>query len=646
MSQTNTLAAGTRQNQRQLEDLLPDAFSVEERDTGQWLDYLNTFATWLTFYTPDGARGNWQALLNEPEGLEQWVRWLEQEPGVSDAVKQRTASPDRALLLAFLKLLRHPRGQFRRLTEKHLSYYYRQVLGFSELPALGDEAHLVLTLEDSAPVQTLLAGTLFNAGTDPDGDLRFYRLADTTGINHARVTSLRTLGLDTVDNDTGFLRTELVNEEQGLLFPDGGALTFGEFTGYEEDPELRQSRPDMGLLLTSPLLWLSEGERTITLTFHRSPETGGDFPDPMDDLFDIAVSTAEGPVTLLPQQVSIENEGSHASFTLTLDALFPSLEQVPEPVSNKVTAPFVQLTLKADSDTRRFPRYQLLKEVALQKVELSVEVSGLRQVLIRNDLAPLDPGGPMELFGSRPRVGSNFQFSHPELAIKPLTSVEVSIDWSNKPDSIGDYYHAYRKYLETQGQPGASEWPLHKVSVGSPWSGDSLTMTDLFGNDSASTISRVYVNDSDNTPTAASYDVYPEGLAWTLYRNLPLQSPEPREWPFWYQVTLDNSDFGHSLYNNVLTWASTENSKNLVRYQQGLPSTGAADQYHDDLKDYAARKAAYEHYQEDLSEWEASDQQSPEPEEVAPPGSEPVEPVPSYTPYEVNQPLVPLADRL
>ena len=602
MSQTNTLAAGTRQNQRPLEDLLPDAFSVEERDTGQWLAYLHRFAHWLTFHTPDGPQGNWQALLNEPEGLEQWVRWLAKEPGISDAVKERTASADRALLLTFLKLLYHPQDQFRRLTEKHLSYYYRQVLGFSELPALGDEAHLVLTLESDAPVQTLPAGTLFNAGSDADGQLRFYRLADTTGINHARVTSLRTLGLDTEANDTGFLRTELVNEEQGLLFPKGGALTFGEFSEYEEDPEQRQSRPAMGLLLTSPLLWLAEGVRTITLTFHRSPNTGGNFPDPMDDLFDIAVSTTEGSVNLRPDQITVDNQGDQVTFILTLDALFPSLEQAPEPVSAKVTAPFVQLTLKADSDTRRFPRYQLLKQVALQKVDLSVAVSGLKQVLIRNDLAPLDPGGPMELFGAQPRVGSNFQFSHPELAIKPLTSLTVGIDWANKPDSIATYYHAYRKYLKDNQEPGADNWPEHKVSVGSPWSGDGLTLTDLFANDSTSTIQRDYRSDSDNNTAS---DVYPEGLAWTLYRQLPLPSPEPREWPFWYQVTLSNSDFGHTLYNNVLSWAAAENSRNLVRYQKGLPSTEAAAQYHDSLKAYAARKEAYDTYQTELSEWQA-----------------------------------------
>ena len=557
---TQSLASGTRQNQRQLAQLLPDSFSVEERDTQQWLEYLQSFAAWLTFYAPEGAKGNWQALLDEPEGLGQWAQWLDQRPGIAEAVKQRVASPDRALLLAFLKLLRHPRDQFRRITGRHLTYYYRQVLGFTELPAEGDEAQLVLTLEDGVPPLTLPENTLFDGGDDADGEKRLYRLTETTGINHARVASVRTLGLDTKNNDTGFLRTELVSLESGLLFPTGGALTFGEFTEYKEDPGLRQSRPDIGLLLTSPLLWLAEGVRVITATFHRVTKPNlGAFPDPVTDLFEVAVSTAEGPVTLAPEQISLSRQDDAITLTLTLDALFPAVTTVPGPISTNITAPFIQLTLKADAKTLRFPEYQSLKEVALDRVELWVNVSGLQQVLIRNDLAPLDPAGPMELFGGQPRVGSNFQFSHPELAIKPLSSLSVDINWANQPDDLYEYYDAYRQYLQNKSDPDASSWPLHRVNVGSNWGESGLS--DLYGNDGTSTLTRSF-----STPS----DVYPDGLDWWLYRDLPHASPEPRDWPLWYQVTLENHDFGHTLYNNVLNWAAAENSKNLVRYQEGL----------------------------------------------------------------------------
>ena len=299
------------------------------------------------------------------------------------------------------------------------------------------------------------------------------------------------------------------------------------------------------------------------------------FPASLDNLFDFSLSTAEGPVVLTADQVVVDSSGSTATVTLTLDALFPPVVPVPEPVSSRITAPFIQLTLKADASSHRFSQYQLLKEIALERVALKVDVDGLKQLLIRNDLAPLDPGGPMELLGSQPRIGSNFQFTHSELAVKPLSSLAVDIDWANQPENIQDYYDAYRLYLNAQGTPVSSSWPDHQVSLGSPWG--TTENSSLFSESPGSIIER---------PVAGDARLYPGGVNWTLHRDLPLQSPEPREWPFWYQVSLENADFGHTLYNKVLTWASTENSKNLIRYQQGLPSAEEDQEYHDALNDY------------------------------------------------------------
>ncbi|ELT98658.1 hypothetical protein CAPTEDRAFT_187783, partial [Capitella teleta] len=175
-----------------------------------------------------------------------------------------------------------------------------------------------------------------------------------------------------------------------------------------------------------------------------SLNAGGDFPATLDDLFDVALSTADGPVELASDQ------------------------------------------------------YQLLKEIALDRAQLKVEVDGLKQVLIRNDLAPLDPGGPMELFGSQPRIGSNFQFTHGELAVKPLSSLSVDIDWANKPDNVQDYYDAYRLYLSAQGVSVSDSWPDHQVNLGSPWG--STGHSGLFGASPGSVIQRTVTDDNNLYP--------------------------------------------------------------------------------------------------------------------------------------------------
>ncbi|MGY0216308.1 baseplate J/gp47 family protein [Endozoicomonadaceae bacterium StTr2] len=551
---------GSLQPQRGLAALSPSSFSIEERDTRQWLHYLKQFSAWLQFHSTDPELADtvkdWSGfipdeLINNEQNLADLIAWLESNNSADnippDNIRQLAARPDLALVLTILQLLRHPRRMFQSLTERHLLYYYRDVLGLSEKPAEPDQAHLQVLLAEDAEPLVLPAGTLFEAGNNSAGEPRYYRLEQPAGLNHARVQTLRSLALNRSDKHTGFIRTDLIDQTNGVEFPEGGTLTFGIET--ITDPE-HQQRPAVGLALGSPLLWLSEGTRRITLKFDQVFITELQrldmLPEQFLKLFTLSVSTADGMVLLDDHEhAGISMATSGVSWTITLQPLFPPVTTTPEPVHRRLTVPYIQLGVKPD-DNQRLQHYETLRRIGLEKIRLEVDVEGLTQLQIRNDQGLLDPAGPMELFGSRPLPRTRLQFSHPELALKPLTSLTINPQW-NRPDDFVTRYQNYQTYLRhTRNQPDLI-WPQHTISFGSAYGNTSNT--DLFPANSTALACDLTLQENNN-------QIYPQGLEWSRWEQLPHDNQEPRDWPFWFSLQLGDDDFGHSIYTSVASWFS------------------------------------------------------------------------------------------
>jgi len=106
---------------------------------------------------------------------------------------QRTwlGRPHFALLLVFIRLLRHQRQLLNALPARHLDHYNRERLGFRPRAGEPDRVTVAFTLVEEAPVSVLPAGSLLRAGVDDEGEERLYRTLTELALNHARVRRLR-----------------------------------------------------------------------------------------------------------------------------------------------------------------------------------------------------------------------------------------------------------------------------------------------------------------------------------------------------------------------------------------------------------------------------------------------------------------------
>ncbi|MDT7836286.1 hypothetical protein [Aquabacterium sp. OR-4] len=251
----------------------------------------------------------------------------------------------------------------------------------------------------------------------------------------------------------------------------------------------------LGCAFASPLLWLAEGQRTVQLLLGfdgaaaafdaaalrrlmAPPEGQGHSATQLPWL--VQISTEKGWET--PQQVTLDwlpaaanpagaspgpagGMGGYPAVpgvdTTGLRLLRLGLELGPrQPASaaprlavhglNQAT-PVLRLMLRPVWDDvleAWTSPYTLLRRLRLQRVKLSVGVSGLASLLLRNDDAVLDARKPFEPFGFQPAAGARLQIGHAELACKPLDSVGFRFEWMGAPAALDAHYANYEGALK------------------------------------------------------------------------------------------------------------------------------------------------------------------------------------------------------
>ncbi|RLA26172.1 MAG: hypothetical protein DRQ62_00280 [Gammaproteobacteria bacterium] len=243
--------------------------------------------------------------------------------------------------------------------------------------------------------------------------------------------------------------------------------TFGR--SPENIEKSAQALAEFGWAISSPILLLGQGKRTITLTLSYQVEQFNtekiaklliDSKDNQEKLpFQIVASSEEGwvepsEIELIPTQV--ENDSP--------DSPLPALKFtiIYEPDAVAITAPTVDFSPPSEwpivkvilrqirqsedilnNSATYFTHYQAFQHLILADIQIDVQVEGLSDILIQNDNKTLDAAKPFEPFGTKPIIGSRFYIAHAELAFKKLSSLEFIPEWSNVPDPIQGHYVNY-----------------------------------------------------------------------------------------------------------------------------------------------------------------------------------------------------------
>lgn len=382
--------------------------------------------------------------------------------------------PHYALFLAFLRLFEHARAEANTLTGRHLDFYYRNVLRLTEKSAEPGHAHLLLELAKQSEMHEIHAGELFKAGKDDRGSEAFFANDRDVVINQAKVAALKTVyrhGDEPVGAGTNrtlqggrLYASPVSNSDDGL----GAPLTSADQSWHPFHnkiyldgalSEIRMPYAEVGFAIASHYLWMAEGTRTITVRFTIDGGLAA-MSGKEDDL--VCLLTSEKGWIEKPASEFRTDDGD-VRLTVALSGADPSVT----PYSPKThgygfatTLPLLLVTLRQRGEVTYL--YKDLQNAVVEQITLSVQVEGLKSLVVSNDFGPVDTSKPFQPFGALPGAGSALIIGSKEVFQKNLSEGSIHVTWMSKPLPYGNADPKVSKEVlngakwEPYGQPAES----------------------------------------------------------------------------------------------------------------------------------------------------------------------------------------------
>lgn len=378
--------------------------------------------------------------------------------------------PHTGLFLTFLSLLQTTNAQLNDLTDRHLEFYYKEILKLRETPAQPDRTWLTFTVAPAQRQLELPANTAFVAPPDASGVVQQFATERTADLNRIRIGAQRTV--QQIRGQDGAISEILAMTDGGVpaAGQGGGRPLFGP---VPRDPRARataRALAETGVLIRSSVLALSGGLRQVTLTLHLGKTASGGFAPALTKLrqraranseialtadafqeilnqtFMIRLSTAKG--TYLVPQITMDVSAAAEdvlAFSFALDPTAPAIAADP---ASAETLPQLWLGLNPDA---RLYAYSELGGLRIKSATLDVSVSGLGGLQVGPGKDKVLPTTPVLPFGATPALGDRLELSHPDLNDKRISALALSLRWSGLPVPPHDLASHYASYgVDTQ----------------------------------------------------------------------------------------------------------------------------------------------------------------------------------------------------
>lgn len=465
---------GTSQQQRTLHTLLPSYVGVDERSMKDLVGFVQAFAEEIQFYDDTNATdGHWANFFEITS--EDWDTFSLEAYLTKLKIDQFT-DPHLALFFGFLYMFKVVQDDINTITERHLNFYYKDVLQLKEKPAETDKVAVIFELAKHVDSHLMKAGTVLKAGKDNTGEDVFYKLNSDTVINKAQVAEIKSQFTNLFDTWSGKPKipkadhrvyiSPVANSADGLgeeiVSDEMDWRVFGrpQFIKNEDDPSglkiADRGEGQIGFAIASPILFLAEGQRRISLEM-TIDATGPaiDFSKITTDRFTLLFSGEEEWISaevitatetdgsgnlLLEGRLSVDQPAvvayDNEVFEEHLDAAYPVVK-----------------VLISNEDPTKETAYGSLIDVLIESIKVSVEIEGeaddipgIKNLIVQNDGGILDPTKPMQLFGGQPHLGSKFYIGSQEVFQKKLKKIALKFQWVDLPDNSDGFNGHYLHY--------------------------------------------------------------------------------------------------------------------------------------------------------------------------------------------------------
>jgi hypothetical protein len=380
------------------------------------------------------------------------------------------------LFITFLELFGYAQKHINGITERHLDFFYQEVLQLAPKKAIADKVHVIFELAKNATEKYKVPeNTQLKAGKDAKGVELLYGTDEDIIVNKATVAQFRNIFIDSVSvtsgnkttiSSTGIYASPVANSSDGK----GGELDktvpqWKAFGSAQKDLEYAEhTMPDatIGFAVSSPQLFLAEGDRTISviITLEKELDLSGANGIMLADFqkkenFRISVTGAKKWVVVDEDPGAITGSIFYivprtlvftVNFSPVVQAIVahdPKLHGGTYSTENPLLKIEFLNFLKQGTSKPWNNVYGTLKNAVVTKIEIGLIISGMHNLTLHNEFAKIDPAKPFMPFGSSPVIGSPLFIGSKEIFFKQVDTLTLKIDWHGAPKSFTEHYANY-----------------------------------------------------------------------------------------------------------------------------------------------------------------------------------------------------------
>ena len=546
---------GTYQWQRFPAGLAEGFYQPDDRSIEQLVIQVAEYAASVKYY---------DTTLNE------WGRWKEfydfiydyqdkklRFANIDSLLQKGDIPPHLGLLLSFLKTFQTIRDGYNEFTNRHLDFYYNDVLQLTPKEAVQDNVAIVFEPEKNTIQAKVEQGRELNAGKDATGKNLVYKTTREIIVNQVNIAKKKTIFAD-----------KLPDSRLKALYVSGNADTDNKFTqnnisSWRAFGSVNNTLAEIGFAISSPMLLAKEGRRRLSLEIEGAqslPRTS------LTAWYTGPKGWVEAEVDILPGMNNNSSAASKKYLLVKIDESLPAIAAYDEKTHKggyNSIYPVVKLLIKNDEHfPDAFAFFASLQMNAIKKMVMNVE--GVKSFTITGDNGKLNPLQAFKPFGNTPvKNKSFFTIGCTEAFNKYLKTFHLAANWKGAPGNMAKYYSAYQTYLSSVSDASISTET--KTTFNNQWAGFNQGNVpgklELFsggkwvkvGEDSPKKYTKPLKENSYNT-------FHVDGVIKDQFDITNSNDyTETSRWGF-AKITLQY-DFGHRIFPNVLTHAVTNNAK-------------------------------------------------------------------------------------
>ncbi len=385
--------------------------------------------------------------------------------------------PEVALLLSFLELYKHPQKQINQLSKRYQDYYYRRILQQSERKAKDAEVYLSFTLDNEISRAQISKGEKFIAGADATGKSILFETDYDFEVNKAQLKSLKNVFLEKNTVEFGKELLEFTDniycnnlpvidwqskkvDDQLVSFP-----IFGENQKGRGDNDRNMDYARIGFAVASPALYLKEGKREVDLVLNIKEQAFKDINEQLFqyskylnisrkemivkaflDAFYLEVTSEEGWLNIKRYVVSLDEASNSIILKFDITSDQPAIVGIDNEIhGNGLKTKYPVLKVYLNNKSYIYP-YFLLKEGEVEQIAVKATVTGAKDLVIQNNVGPVNADNPFLPFGPIPNTGSYMIIGSNEIFQKQLEDLKINIEWFDVPKTnrgFSEYYVGY-----------------------------------------------------------------------------------------------------------------------------------------------------------------------------------------------------------